>query len=403
MTLWDLQLFVKPDRYYIQMLIAATVFAHLAMQEPTSDLGGKLEVTVPAKRVGNYFFVKGKIKGQELNLVVDSGAGLCVLTQKSAAKLNIVGGIPVQASGIGKNATPARIVTVPELNLNGALIKNEQFVVIDLPEILQCDGLVGYSFLKHFATTFDYDKNELRVADAKLFKPAAGAAASELKIHSNHPNVKATIGGKSGWVVLDTGNNSSGTVLKWLSDEQGLAKKWKSLPPTIVGRGVGGFVSGQPAITPAFDFAGVEAPSGNITLDLSGVGAFADKEIMANIGAEYLRRFIFTLDYPNKKAYFSKSKAFGAPFKFNRAGLRADFIDGTTKVVSLMSGGAAELAGVKVGEEVLAINGKPITEIHPLEISEPFNLTAGTKVTLKLRSKEGEREVSFVLIDLFKS
>lgn len=383
-------------------MISTTVFAILLAQGPSADLGGKSEIIVPATRVGNYFFVEAKINGQSLQLIVDSGAGLNVLTRAAADKLKVTGGIDVQANGIGKDTTPAKIVTIPEFSLSGATLRNEQFVVIDMPEVLRCDGLVGYSFLKHFATTFDYDKNEMRVADAKTFKPKAGTVASELKIHSNHPNVKAKIDGIEGWVVLDTGNNSSGTILKWLADKQGLGTKWKALPSTIVGRGVGGWVMGQPAITPEFDLAGVKAPSGNFTIDNSGAGAFADKDILANIGAEYLRRFTFTLDYPNKKAYFEPSAAYTNPFKVNRSGIRLDSVKGKFVVLSVIKDSAGDEAGVKTGDQVLSVGGNPVHETHPLLVSEPFNGPEGTRVELVLERDGKKMSVTVVLKDMLK-
>lgn len=100
-------------------MISTTVFAILLAQGPSADLGGKSEIVVPATRVGNYFFVEAKINGQSLQLIVDSGAGLNVLTRAAADKLKITGGIDVQANGIGKDTTPAKIVTIPNSAFQG--------------------------------------------------------------------------------------------------------------------------------------------------------------------------------------------------------------------------------------------------------------------------------------------
>lgn len=357
---------------------------------------------IPAERVGNYLRVNAVVNGKSLRLIVDSGAGLNVLTNEAAKIAGIEGGQAIQASGAGSGVTQARIVTVKEFRVGNVIVKGDAAVVLELPKVLNCDGLVGYSFLRHFATTFDYDANTITIRNSGEYKPSSGEVEGKLRVRNNHPQVMGRIAGESGWMVIDTGNNGTTSILKWLVDKANLVKTWPVSDEYIVGKGTGGQIKGYAAISPGFDISGVSIPKGQVTLDSSGVGAFADKDILANIGAEHLRRFRMTLDYAAQKAYFGKSKAYDSPLQVDRSGLRIDSMLTKQIVVGVVKGSPGDLAGVKVGDTVLEINGKKTDEVEPMLFSIDLRQRAGSLVRLKV-SREGRvLEASFKLEDLIK-
>ena len=367
---------------------------------PSFDLGGKPSIMLQADRVGNYLFVNGLVNGQPVRLAVDSGAGLNVLTWEAAKRLGIEGGVETRANGAGTASQKAKIVTLSEFSVGGVTVKNDAAVVVDLPSQLQVDGLVGYSFLRHFATTFDYDNNQLIVHDPASFQPPKSATPSKMRIQSNHPHVTGTMDGVEGWFVLDTGNNGSATVYKWFAEQQQLDHKWKTGAARVAGKGVGGFVMGRRSEAPKFVLAQKTSAAGRLTLDLSGAGAFADKTVIANIGAEHLRRFRFTLDYPHKQAYFEPSMAYSDVFREDRSGIRADFVDGKQVVIDVQKNSPAGRAGIKVGDVLLAINGKPMSEQHPIAAVTAFQAAPGTNVKVQFQSKGETRELELTLEDL---
>jgi Aspartyl protease/PDZ domain len=360
------------------------------------------QAVIPAERIGNYLKVKAIVNGKPLCLIVDSGAGLNVLTPNAAKIAGIEGGQTVQASGAGAGITQARIVTVKEFRLNDAIVKNDTAVVLELPKVLNCDGLVGYSFLRHFATTFDYDTNTLTVRPSGSYKPSPDEVEGKLRVRNNHPQVAGQIAGESGWMVIDTGNNGTTSILKWLVEKGNLVKNWPVSEEYIVGKGTGGQIKGYAAVSPGFEISGVSIPKGQVTLDSSGVGAFADKDILANVGAEHIRRFRMTLDYIAQKAYFGKSKAYNSPLRVDRSGLRIDSMLDKQIVVGVVKGSPGDQAGVKVGDTVLEIDGKRAEETEPLLFGNNLRQPAGILVRLKI-SREGKVfDTTFKLEDLIK-
>lgn len=380
------------------MLTLALLLAQNPKVEAT--LGNAKEVVIHAERVASYFRLDAMVNGKPVRLIVDSGAGLTVLTRAAAKRLELPAGTPIQAGGVGGGSQAASIVLLDEFRIGDATVRNDSAVVIDLPGELRCDGLVGYSFLRHFATTFDYVNNQLTVRPSGTYDPATDDRVGEMRIWQNHPQVKFKIAGIEGWAVLDSGNNSLGTIFKWFVDKNGLADQWKAAPAKITGKGVGGVVSGREAKHPGFTINGLEFPSGPITLDVSGTGAFADKETIANIGAEYLRRFVFTLDYPAKKAWFRKSADFDSLFVIDRSGVRINDVLGKQMVIHVVEGSPGEEVGVTIGDEVVEIDGIAIADTEPMKFTMPLRRAPGTKVKLKLRKKGVERTVEVTLRDL---
>lgn len=65
----------------------------------------------------------------------------------------------VTVTATGTIALPK--VIIQQIRVKDANAKDVEVVVGPLPEKVELDGLLGYSFLKHFKITIDYKKEEL--------------------------------------------------------------------------------------------------------------------------------------------------------------------------------------------------------------------------------------------------
>ncbi len=76
------------------------------------------------------------------------------------------------------------------------------------------------------------------------------------------------------------------------------------------------------------------------------------------IGFELVRRFNF-LNHPGRKRLFIKpSQALHDVYRYDRAGLEIDAVDGALRVIWVRSGGPAAQAGLRVGDKVTGWRGK---------------------------------------------
>lgn len=379
--------------------IAFASISAVAVSQSVTFPAGAHSAVVPAKVIARYFFVEGQINGKPATFIVDSGAAMNVLSPEAATKFGISGGVKVPAVGAGEKATEARIVKIDRFDVGPLALTDEQAVVVPLPPALRCDGLVGYGFLKRFATTFDYAAGKLTFSDPATFKAPANALALELRVDAGIPTVPGTLEGADGWFSLDTGANGTLTVMSPFVEENKLRDKLPKGTTRIAGKGVGGLVMGEQVDLASVTFGNLRLPTMPAYLSAARAGALAKKNLIGNAGAQIFERFRMTLDYANHKAYFEPADRFNGPFERDRSGLAMDF-DGTRHVVIGMIDGPAKDSGVQVGDEVVAIDGKALAEVHPLEASNALRQQAGTVVTLKIRRGSALKELKLTLRDL---
>lgn len=353
--------------------------------------------TVPAELIGPYLVVEGKVNGKNLRLMLDTGAGMNVLTPGGAKKLGIEGGTAIQAQGAGASVQ-AKIVALESWSVGGAESSKPRALVVPLPEVLECDGLVGFGTLESLVTRIDYDGRELSFFPPKGFQPPEGFVSVPLRVKGGIPEVRLTVKGVEGWAKLDTGASDMLTLFKGFVDKHGLREGLK-VEKTTGGLGVGGFTSTDQAELEGISIGGMALPKATVFLSNQTRGAFADEEALGNIGGDLLRRFTVILDYAAGKAYLKKGAQFSAPQLVNRTGLGVLFDGKRHNIFMVASESPAARAGVKVGEAVVALNGRPVTELKALEVWASLRQAPGTKVKLRIAGKDAEREVELVLED----
>lgn len=376
------------------LVLAATLMTTLGQQ---GTLPGSGPTLVQCKVVGPYFLVDVKVNGKPARFLVDSGAGMTVMTPEAADRIGIKGGLPIKANGAGAKQVDARLIKLETMSIGGVEVKSDQAVVLELPEILKCDGLVGYSFLRHFATTFDYAKQTLTFGPSGKHQVRGDEMQVEMKLIGNIPVVPGSVDGIKGWHNIDTGANTALTVHRPFIEENKLEVKYPNRRHTIVGKGVGGFAYGDKAVIGSFELAGYEFKTLQASFAGKDAGILSKNTTIGNVGADVIRKFIMTLDYPAKKAYFRPSPLFGDPFTVDRAGVFADYDKGVFTLVDVIKGSPAEKVGLKNGDVLRSLAGIKVSDVHPLEFGRPLKGAPGKKVEVEY-TRGGKSEKTTVTL-----
>lgn len=383
------------------MLASATLIGSI-LGGPFASSAPSILQQVDAKLLGYYFAVEGAVNGKPAKFIVDTGAGACVLTPEAAKRFALPKGQAITANGVGEKPVQAYLTTADSIAMGQAESKNVMIAVIDLPPALQCDGLIGYTFLKNFAVTLDYQKPGLTLFKPGDYKPGTGQVEGELRVRGNIPNFKGALGGVEGWFALDSGAGGTLTVMTPFVESQKLREKIPNRVERIVGKGVGGFVKGESVRLDGVSFAGIQLPKMPASLSANKSGAFATSEVIGNVGGELLRRFVVTLDYPGSKVYFRKSPAFDDAFNEDRSGMFVDFTESAATVVDVVPNGPAYRAGIRVGDVVRLVDGAELIKLHPLEASKIFRSAAGSKINLVVQRKTETLNIELVLGDILE-
>jgi S1-C subfamily serine protease len=111
---------------------------------------------------------------------------------------------------------------------------------------------------------------------------------------------------------------------------------------------------------PQLAVGGVAVGDAIANLSRAGGGFFTDPHIDGNIGTGFLKRFVVQFDYAGQVMYL-------APLdpppddagSFDRAGLWINAGDAGYEVMSVSPGGPADRAGLRPGDVITAIDGRP--------------------------------------------
>jgi hypothetical protein len=263
---------------------------------------------------------------------------------------------------------------------------------------VEVQGILGMGLFEEVLLTIDYPGSELRVERGALPAPngrdivgfsQAGATLA----------VPVSVGGREVLARLDTGSPAAVTIGGDIAEHL----RWRD-PPRVVGQG--GTVAG------AFDIERAtldgEFRLGELTLVDPEVDIVRSFEGVT-VGSRVLRRFAMTIDQANDRLRLvvgaqGASAAAGAPTvqrmegnpPNRRYGLAFAPPQGGQSfitVLDVLSGEVAADAGVRPGDRIVAMNGRPVSQIGPRQLPEfmrgsPLVLDierAGERLTIEMR------------------
>jgi C-terminal processing protease CtpA/Prc len=123
--------------------------------------------------------------------------------------------------------------------------------------------------------------------------------------------------------------------------------------------------------------------------------------VAGNVGAGVLKRFNIVFDYPHQRLIFERNANYGKADVFDRSGMWINLSGDAFEVIDVIAGGPAAEAGLKVGDKIQAIDGRPVSQLSLPAVRLKFRSAApGTKLHLTVQSGGSTRELDRVLKDL---
>jgi hypothetical protein len=382
------------------VLLAAALAAAPARadaQQPLAEL--------PITSLSNLILVQGSIgDSRPLWILLDTGAGRTAVdaplvdslglrvtgqgwAQGAAgrAPMRVLGDVPVRLGGV--DLPLATAVSLPFADLEPALGKD-------------VDAVVGQELFARFVVQIDYGGGILRLYDPAAFvAPAAPSVPLEVVRGEAFVRVRVTVDGRTvdARLQLDTGAGSALTLDAPFVRAHGLAAG-----PGLSGSaawGVGGRSLQVNRFVERLEIGDValEAPVATLSLDTTGVLGGGEGEGL--LGGDVLSRFTVTLDYGRGRMYLQPNARFGEPFRRALAGmgifaLPPDFR--TFRLTYVDEGGVAAAAGLREGDLIQAVDGRPAGELALHELRDLFKVP-GAAYTFTIRRGEETMDVRLVL------
>ena len=354
-------------------------------------------VTTPMIEGFNWVVVEVGINGQgPFRMILDTGAGVTVLNEDLVAELGLVS---TGTRRIGNPANPEAhevdVLTVDLIEVEAARFEGVAAVGWCGPSLVAMGGIRGVLGFPTFADcllTLDYPRGQVELVPGGLPKPD-GKEILPMKLNGT-PSIPVEIAGFPFDAHLDAGNSGSLVV----------PASWRDRMPVVEGsvrrgRAVRG---GTPAnVTNAQLNAAIKLGSAVIE---SPAVQFDDELNLVNVGHAILKNFRVSLDQKNGRLRLTRpgpgraADAVVTPVKSGTSdaaprfmGVRMSMKNGTVFTVeSVDAGSAGERAGLLSGDELLELDGEPVTQARiraALKGTKPMVLTierdgARKKVTL---------------------
>ena len=383
------------------LLIAVSGFA--IAQQHGSPTPPKVSFAAHAQDIpfdlfrGNRVVIAGTINGQATDIMLDTGASVTTVDRAFARAIGLPEGRKITAQGAG-GPTEAEIVSGVTLKVGGMTFSDLTVGVMDLAPVSRGIGrpltvVLGREFFNNAVVSIDWAANRLHVSAKEAFAPPAGATALQLKRKGPFNVIPVAIAGDTAIdALLDLGNGGALSVPRtYWGDRPVLA----SLRYAEGRRGgVGGLHPARSATIPSVTLAG--KTFANVPATLSEGGNDHDPTQMANVGIGLLRQFHVDLDLGRDRIYLTP-RSDAPPFERDRSGTRLDLVGDRLKVAFVSPQGPAAAAGLKEGDEIVAIDGHKVTADY-YKSRDWARGAAGTPVVLQ---RADGSSVTVTLTDYF--
>lgn len=313
---------------------------------------------------GGIVLLKGTLDGlpDSLNFILDTGSGGISLDSTTVKEL----ALPL----VHTNRTIRGIAGIRQvdyamnhvLHLPGLTIDSLNFHVNDYSLLsgvhgVRIDGIIGYSVLRRYIVRIDYDKHLLSFFLPGYYKYGRGGTvlrpgfnglpmqAADIKDARKIPH----------HFYLDTGGGLCLLLSQSFVDDSTLFSANKKMLPTVT-EGLGG--RKEMSITTV-----KELKIGPYKFKKVPAYVFDDEYNVTNypvlgglIGADLLRRFNVTLNYPQAEIHLLPNEHYKESFDYSYSGMELVAEAGKTVVSMVLKNSPAEQCGLLEGDQIFAID-----------------------------------------------
>jgi len=259
--------------------------------------------------VDGHIIVPVTVEGtQRLQFFLDSGAGMSCIDERAASRLGFKseGALPAQGV-VGFDSVGVTIVDA--LGVGCVDMRQVRLAVVDLSPLGQTEpgqvhGILGYGLFSQRSVGVTGGVDSLSLGPP-LTAPPAGYVKLPLQFVANVPVIDATVNGRPGRFLVDTGNSFHLILHTPFAQREGIvpsSDQLTSRPAAGIGGGDDVMVGQIDSLT----IAGIRIDAIPTLFSPSGRGVTGAGEVAGNIGLPLLQRFDWVLDYQGAALYLRR-------------------------------------------------------------------------------------------------
>src|SRR5262245_37699080 len=381
---------------------------------PVTWLGKPGTARLPFDYRARHVWLKASLNGgPPEDMLFDTGASVTVIDSGWAAEHGVKTQGRMQAAGAGA-AGGASFATLGSLRVasadhDGIELKDVKVAVLDVNPSFEpmfwrrMAGVIGYDVISRFVVTIDYDDSVLVLHDPATWKYDGKEQPLSMVMNGTVPALTGKFDdADEGLFRLDVGSSSTVDVHAPFAKQKGLLNRMGKTT-RFDGVGFGGSFSSEVGRLRSMSLGPYEWDDPVVVVSHATEGAFASEEFAGNIGNRILERFTVTFDYERRQAYLAPGKHYGDRDHLTRAGVLMTKRDGRVSVESVLANSPAENAGMRPGDEVLAVDDRDIARWDLPEISALFDEgEPGRKVAVRVRRGGSEKQLRLKLAEVVR-
>ncbi len=380
----------------------------------------KKSVTINFKTSSNLIIIPVAINNSDtLNFILDTGVRYPIITELpfvNKLSLNFLQPINIKGLGEGEQLTAYRSGN-NVINISGMvaydqeihMVINENFQISHILGI-PVHGMIGFNLFKDYVVKIDYSEHKITLIKPEFYtyKEKDKDIVMPLIFEQNKPFVKTSIVTDKNQdvpvkLLVDTGASDA----LWLSTS---SDNRISLPEnhieTFLGRGLSGDLYGKKGRIGAIWV-------GPLVL-YEPIVAFPDNELIdqligkndrnGTLGAEILRRFYVTMDYPNKRLILRPNSDLKDEFNYNMSGLEVtNPMPGLPifLISDIRKNSPAYYAGLQENDQILALNNASHKILTLNDINLLFQSHEDKKVKMTVLRNGEQIKTEFFLKKMF--
>ena len=350
----------------------------------------------------NEILLRVKVDGREVWGLLDSGASTSAIDATRPVVADFRPGLTIEGSGVDQTmkiglGTLSK-VAIGELAIERLPVASVPLQTLDAFETRRPELILGFTLFVAGVVRVDFAKSEVAFAPKKDGLVAAGATAVPLRVLDGKPVIDAFVEGRPAILEVDTGNNGGVQLAATWAGAHGLPGQ----RPVALLRGLMGAGTRE---TESQLFRVRDVRFGDVSTEGPLVGLMATPApgvIAGLLGNELLARCPAVIfDIPGRTLWLEgPCTRDTAP---SRSGMRLvkqedpAFAKSPWVIGGLVPTGSAERAGLREGDRLLAIAGRP-SPTREL-VDKAFRAPKGTVIQVEIARGNRRLSVAVKLVD----
>lgn len=368
---------------------------------------GAQGVSVPLKSTFVGFKVEVLVNGKPLELILDTGSDVTLLSKEVAQRLNL------QVEELNDNVTSstgAEVVTrralTKRISIGDAWSEGEPVWIGDM--IAGEDGLLGMGTLADWDVRFDPLAKKLTLFPTGEARPLEGETVVPLTCELVIPqarklnpqafslmslNVPVRLGKVAITATPVSGFGGTIVIPDRLMEKFAPTALKAAQPGLVTQKNLSGDVVTRSARLPEFAF-GPDSLQ-NVLVSVTGSTPGSKAENRALLGMNLLRHYVMTFRFAAGEL---RLKPIGTVQEITSTSTAGINMDSENKIISVVRDGPAEKAGLHAGDKLLEIEGHPLKSMKPEELAAFKRLPPGSLVKVSYsRGESSPVEAKLVL------